>query len=218
MTTTIEPTEDQRMAAAHYYANGRELTPYIAAWVKTGEGCEGDNVDSLARLLAEREAALLALVQHTQMSSMARAADLDAARARIAELEAHLSRSNGLLLAGQVGTLLARIAELEAEQDDTVGCEGCGKRLPSLCAVSTEDPVYLCARCVSPMHMEREAAHLAHIKALRGDGAALLNCEHNNMREMRDQFVSTLIATAHYDVESERIAHAIVERLTGVKR
>lgn len=192
MTDTIEPTEDQRMAAAHYYANGRELTPYIAAWVKTGEGCEGDNVDSLARLLAEREAALLALVQHTQMSSMARAADLDAAR--------------------------ARIAELEAEQDDTVGCEGCGKRLPSLCAVSTEDPVYLCARCVSPMHMEREAAHLAHIKALRGDGAALLNCEHNNMREMRDQFVSTLIATAHYDVESERIAHAIVERLTGVKR
>jgi hypothetical protein len=146
MTNTIEPTEDQRMAAAHYYANGRELTPYIAAWVKTGEGCEGDNVDSLARLLAEREAALLALVRHAQMSSMARAADLDAARARIAELEAQL--------AGVV----------------------------------------------------------------RGDGAALLNCEHNNMREMRDQFVSTLIATAHYDVESERIAHAIVERLTGVKR
>lgn len=62
MTDTIEPTGDQRMAAAHYYANGRELTPYIAAWVKTGEGCDGDNVDSLARLLAEREAALLALV------------------------------------------------------------------------------------------------------------------------------------------------------------
>ena len=98
--STIEPTEEQRMAAARYYANGRELTPYTAAWVKTGEGCDGDNVDTLARLLAERE-----------------------------------------------------------------------------------------------------AAYLAHIKALRGDGAALLNCEHNNMREMRDQFVSTLIATAHYDVE-----------------
>jgi hypothetical protein len=163
MTNTIEPTEDQRMAAAHYYANGRELTPYIAAWVKTGEGCEGDNVDSLARLLAEREAALLALVRHAQMSSMARAADLDAARARIAELEAQLA---GVVRGS----------------------------------------------------MHTEAAHLAHIKALRGDGAALLNCEHNNMREMRDQFVSTLIATAHYDVESERIAHAIVERLTGVKR
>jgi len=63
-------------------------------------------------------------------------------------------------------TLRARVAELEAERGDTVGCEGCGKRLPYECAIPTEDPVYLCARCVSPMHMEREAQHLARIAEL----------------------------------------------------
>jgi hypothetical protein len=110
MTDTIEPTEEQKQAARlHFYPADDHIDDATTL--------------ALARLLAEREAALLALVQHTQMSSMARAADLDAARARIAELEGQASRD-----AVSWAALKGRERELE----------------------------------------EREAAHLAHIKALEG--------------------------------------------------
>jgi hypothetical protein len=83
MTDTIEPTEEQMQAAKSFVHSEFGLAPSIQFLTPR-----------IARLFAEREAALLALVQHAQMSSMARAADLDAARARIAELEQTPS-SNG---------------------------------------------------------------------------------------------------------------------------
>jgi len=259
MTTPIEPTEEQYEAAASVFRY---------RW-------SGVDVADVARLLAEREHRLRASVDELSQSwrdsvlacakrrneALDQAdklrADLDAARARIAELEekaAYLQKLNdaaavgieaGEKLAKRIAELelnvdnrllasliraeapwvnvsvvreqnksdldaaRARIADLEAEQADTVGCEGCGKRLPSQCAVSTGDPVYLCARCVSPMHMEREAAHLAHIKALRealqearpsveawvtGDG------DDSDCQALQT-IDEALADTAHYDVE-----------------
>jgi hypothetical protein len=130
MTDTIEPTEEQKQAAKSFVHSEFGLAPSIQFLTPR-----------IARLFAEREAALLALVQHAQMSSMARAADLDAARARIAELEGQSSRD-----AVSWAALKGRERELE----------------------------------------DREAAHLAQIKALR---------------EMLVSAPGMEMLTAHYDVE-----------------
>lgn len=165
----VEPTAEQRAAAATLVFG--ETWPAfrstaVARWVKAGvedDGIDLCGADEIAQLLAEREAKLQARIDELQE--------------RLAKVRGESTNEKDIIIATMRrgadelitdnDTLRARVAELEAERGDTVGCEGCGKRLPSLCAVSTEDPVYLCARCVSPMHMEREAQHLADIKAGR---------------------------------------------------
>lgn len=164
--SNIEPTEEQKQAVR-------------AIAEKEGARVQLWHLDEIARLLAEREAKLREEV--AELSKGWRAAEAELKTERLVAEKAlaarnemenerdaarrDLKQSKAMSEAAR-DTLRARVAELEAERGDTVGCEGCGKRLPSLCAVSTEDPVYLCARCVSPMHMERESQHLADIKAL----------------------------------------------------
>ena len=225
MTTTIEPTEEQCEAVFRFLAKEIDDHDEVRA-------------EALARLLAEREAALLALVQHAHMSSMARAADLDAARARIADLEksdALLGRHADLVeqieareaaqiqriaelesdVAGKdelVESLRYDVAKLEATESAFAETDAALRRreaahlqriveLEAVFAASTS------ARVADTMaNLEREAAHLAHIKALRACCHGLV---HDVDRLMCGIDVgrhamlmrSTLADAAHYDVE-----------------
>jgi hypothetical protein len=114
MTDTIEPTEEQRDAAVkhHYKLTALPEKGYLTDWVRTGDAsgrAAFDAVVSLARLLAEREHKLRAeIARGTVWDSNAPAevikaaeevkglhhaaekvsADLDAARAEVARLQA----------------------------------------------------------------------------------------------------------------------------------
>lgn len=239
--SNIEPTEEQREAAVAYCL-GTPTPDYAVHWVKTGENVRterGFTVSAgpvaLARLLAEREAKLRKQLTFMEAGSLADynafaealqkedayLAEINLINERLAEMREVDGRKSRMLYDRDVviDTLRARVAELEAAQGDTVGCEGCGRRLPSLCAVSTEDPVYLCARCVSPMHMEREAQRLADIKALREElrhsrGAVCYWVEGSGSPSHYIKDLKTLDAvlasTAHYD-DAKADAPAVVE-------
>jgi hypothetical protein len=56
-----------------------------------------------------------------------------------------VTRAGGV--AGQMGGGELEEGDVVYSAGDMVKCEGCSKAVPHECAVSTEDPVYLCARC-----------------------------------------------------------------------
>jgi hypothetical protein len=194
VTTTIEPTEEQKQAAASAFHGYDHLHLHSR------------DIEVVARLLAEREAALLALVQHAQMSSMARAADLDAARARIADLE----KSDALL--GRHAELVEQMEAREAEHL---------QRIADLEAWGT----HVVWRDERDAAQAREAAHLAHIKALlakrlvdmreaaRWGAEVSANVEdatdHQIASDIMEEFATfdaedeLLQRLAHYDVEGE---------------
>jgi hypothetical protein len=139
MTDTIEPTEEQMQAAKSFVHSEFGLAPSIQFLTPR-----------IARLFAEREAALLALVQHAQMSSMARAADLDAARAEVASLRECIS-----------------LVAVEASTVDNTDLDAARARIADLEVQASRDAVSWAALKGRERELEeREAAYLAQIKAL----------------------------------------------------
>jgi hypothetical protein len=167
MTDTIEPTEDQKQAAAlqHGYSPNDS---YVRDWIKGTSRCPVPTGPFLlARLLAEREHKLL------EKADLARAATerqlLDLRKIHRDQLQADLDAAR------------ARIAELEASQADLLRQH------------------YLDLHNMKAA-TEREAAHLAHIKALHqfiGDRE-----EEEGIWIPRAEFKDIpKHDTAHYDVE-----------------
>jgi hypothetical protein len=198
MTTTIEPTEEQKQAAAK--------------WLEDNDKCPPTETEAwdLAHLLAEREHALLALVQHAQMSSMARAADLDAARAELrcerAEVEHFRKR---------LGETDAEACEARADLD------AARARIAELEAANGLDESAHLAR-IAELYRDN-TAHLAHIKALKGALVEALEdldrADDNSSKygdgvdttETRRTLKAAISATAHYDVEGAVAGNPVTE-------
>lgn len=219
MTDTIEPTEEQKQAAADCY-----------------EDHYGDiTVEHIARLLAEREHKATAYWRANEAAARADAeiimeqcrahdatlrasfmrdmegaeklnaelrADLDAARARIAELEKVVGRFNAnasTIIANCDRGALGNSHVEESFKRFLARCEEAHlKRIAELeaqCAASIEDQRHQ-AQC----YVKREASHLAHIKALHqflGDRE-----EQEGIWIPRAEFKDIpKHDTAHYDVE-----------------
>lgn len=143
----VEPTEEQREAVARFYyreeGDLRPLVSDVGLWVKTGRiggGAIDDACISLARLLAEREAKAVARIKALANDEIA------ACGAHIESLESLLAKATD-----ERDTLRARVAELEGQVSESTRLR------------MTET---LHGMGVEAMYQEREAQHLADIKAL----------------------------------------------------
>jgi chromosome segregation ATPase len=197
MTDTIEPTEEQKQAA-------------LRMWKQSG-GTVSSIIDDIARLLAEREHKLREDIkemvrivgpQHKELIEQEEElerrgekilelrADLDAARARIAELEE--TTIGRLVVEAEANRASHKSDRMEMQQH----------------IAKITDQKAAAFRRLADME-KREAAHLAHIKALR----ERVKSNQESMRFMA-QFGFDLSAakvlnedvladTAHYDVEGE---------------
>lgn len=105
---SIEPTEEQRAAAARFYyreqSDTGRLIGHVADWVETGAGCANVDADvrDLARLLAEREAKLRKQLAFMEAGSQA---DYNAFAEALQKEDAYLA---------EINLINERLAELEA--------------------------------------------------------------------------------------------------------
>jgi hypothetical protein len=219
MTDTIEPTEEQceavkawcttelgvrygwrhiaRFLAKREHKLREELTAQCNPDVDMCGGCE-------ACVELKRNQLDYAL-SHAAEERRALQADLDAARARIAELEksdALLGRHAELVeqMEAREAAQIQRIADLEAKiKDACFSCPGCGRHDFGFFASQIKAACGPC-RVRAESAEAREAAHLAHIKALHqfiGDRE-----EEEGIWIPRAEFKDIpKHDTAHYDVE-----------------
>jgi hypothetical protein len=148
--STIEPTEEQRKAAASYYL--KSTSGPVRDWIETGvvsdDAIDTDVLD-LADLLAEREHKLRAKIEELEEQLSRRLADstaIDALAYAVACLELQPGSERDRAVRDAMSRVICHVGAIEVQAKDSAT-----KLVGTLVAGAKA----------------REAAHLAHIKALR---------------------------------------------------
>lgn len=121
MSEQIEPTEEQRSAAAGFYSREGSLAGHVADWVETGDGADDVDIDvvDFAQLLAEREAKLRARVAELEGSTASTSHEQEALhyldRLHIAARGWDAARDLASVFASRDATAEPRLAKRVAE-------------------------------------------------------------------------------------------------------
>lgn len=195
--SNIEPTEEQKQAAAAFVARHGEQNEVIDSGGQARiEWSPTHTVDDIARLLAEREAklreGLVRIIEavHVQMAATALPQPLiDVVRGVYAEHPYALHRIEDLekvchALQDERDTLRARVAELEGQVSESTRLR------------MTET---LHGMGVEAMYQEREAQHLADIKAAKEKLVDTQRAIRGGLDVYAEDFDELLARLAHYD-------------------
>jgi hypothetical protein len=196
MTDTSEPTEEQREAAAIHVFGLACSRPSVIAWVRTGRTDGMDEVPEvpqaldLARLLAERE--------HRLRADIVRKADVE-----FSSMQAYIDHQTQLLKSADRKEIALR-TDLTAARAQIAELEAQAARLDQL--LRDEKLGHTKAEMSLRRSIEREAANLAQIKALRRimsrwEYFAWSHRRVSDATELIADTKASLASTAHYDVE-----------------